>query len=246
MKINKRGSHVGVVLSFVVFITFLIFLYSVMEPSIKIQKDKQSLLDYLERELIEKFSANMTIFTLTIKEECSQNCIEIENLMNVEGITTKMLVKNESESLCEAYISGEGSSNLLIKRGDSENKFFKIYCSEESETLESSTIHPCGNLGEEDYAFGLTRMGGYIFETKITELIEVYGEIYGEGYENLKEELKIPAGSEFGFSFTYSDGAVEGTEEKEVLTSVYVEEIPIQYIDEKANINSGFLNIKVW
>ncbi len=30
---NKRGSHVGVVVSFVIFVTFLIFLYTILDGS---------------------------------------------------------------------------------------------------------------------------------------------------------------------------------------------------------------------
>ena len=69
---------------------------------------------------------------------------------------------------------------------------------------------------------------------------------YEIGYENLKDELKIPVGSEFGFSFTNRTSGVVGTEEKNISTSIYAEEIPIQYIDGEANINPGFISIKVW
>ena len=60
---NKRGSHVGVILSFAIFITFMVFLYFIIEPAIRIQGDKQNILDNLERELLEKFSANLTTYT---------------------------------------------------------------------------------------------------------------------------------------------------------------------------------------
>ena len=240
----KKGSHVGVALSFIVFVTFLIFLYSVLEPTIKTQGDKQSLLNYLERELIENFSMSLTTSTLSINAVAPQNCIEIENLMLELGIDSRIIVKNESEDISQAYISEGDSDNLLIDRSDSENKFFKIYQSEEFEELETSTINPCRKLKKEDkeYSLGLTRTDGYIFEKKVTKLIEKYE----EDYESLKEELNIPLGSEFGFSFTYSDGTITGTEEKDVSTSIYVAEIPMQYIDENSNLLSGFINIRVW
>jgi len=243
MKINKRGSHVGIALSFVVFVTFLIFLYSILEPTIKTQGDKQSLLDYLEKDLIENFSANLTTSTLSIIEKAPQNCVEIENLIEEIGINSRIIVKDESEDISQAYISKKDSNNLLINRDDSENTFFKIYSSEEFEELETSEINPCKTLKKDDgYSLGLTRKDKYIFEKRVIGLIERYN----EEYESLKEELKIPLGSEFGFSFAYSNGTITGTEEKEISANIYADEIPMQYIDEDANILSGFINIRVW
>ena len=94
----------------------------------------------------------------------------------------------------------------------------------------------------DDYLLGLTRTNERIFETKIIDSVN----IYKIDYENFKSDLKIPAGSEFGFSFTYDNGTIIGTEEKNISISIYAEEIPIQYIDTDANFSPGFINIKVW
>ena len=48
---KKTGSHVGFVLSFVVFVTFLIFIYSVLVPTTKIQ-DKPLILEKVGSEEI--------------------------------------------------------------------------------------------------------------------------------------------------------------------------------------------------
>jgi len=69
---------------------------------------------------------------------------------------------------------------------------------------------------------------------------------YEDRYESIKDELKIPPGSEFGFSLIYSNQTRIGTEQKEISTNIYSEEIPVQYVDRQANINSGFINILVW
>ena len=51
--ISKKGSHVGVVVSFVIFVTFLVFLYTIVQPATVREKDRQYLLDYLTLNLIE-------------------------------------------------------------------------------------------------------------------------------------------------------------------------------------------------
>ena len=72
---NKRGSHVGIVLSFVIFVTFLAFLYTIIEPTIKIQQDKESLLNYLKIELMETFSADLTSTSITINKSLPQRVL---------------------------------------------------------------------------------------------------------------------------------------------------------------------------
>ena len=57
---SRRGSHVGVIASFSIFILFLVGLYLVTEPALKFDKDKKALLQYLEGRLVEEFSGNLT------------------------------------------------------------------------------------------------------------------------------------------------------------------------------------------
>ena len=243
---SKRGSHVGIVLSFVVFILFLVFLYSVLEPTITIQQDKQALLDYLGRELIRNFSTEMIISTITINKTVSKNCIKLENLTAEIGIDNHTIVKNEFENISLSYISDRPNepNDLLIDRYDNQNRFFKIYNAEEFDEISENRISPCESLDMYDgkYVLGLVRVNEYIFETKIIRLKDSYE----DNYEDLRDELKIPSGSDFSFSFTNSSGWIIKTGEKNITTSIYAEEIPIQYVDKEANLLSGFLNVKIW
>jgi len=65
MHLSKRGSHVGFILSFVIFVLFILFLYTTIQPAIKIQKEKTLFIDYLKDVLVENFTVNLT--TMTIK-----------------------------------------------------------------------------------------------------------------------------------------------------------------------------------
>lgn len=136
----KKGSHVGMMISFVIFVTFLVFLYSILQPVIKIRQNKELVLDSLKTELV----------------------------------------------------------NML----DS--------------------------------------------PTSVTEINEL-ADRYNTDYEGLKTELKIPAGSEFGFSFINNEGITEVTAEKDIPThvSVYAKKV-IVYYAEGEDVLLGFINIKVW
>ncbi len=60
MKISKKGSHVGMMLSFGIFIIFLVFLYSILQPMIKIEQDKKLVLNDLIGGLVEMLDSDST------------------------------------------------------------------------------------------------------------------------------------------------------------------------------------------
>jgi len=120
--------------------------------------------------------------------------------------------------------------------------FFKIYQSEEFDVIDNGTMEDCEKLNQNEYSIESVKGRKEIFLTKINKTKEQYE----EDYENLKNELNIPEGSEFGFMFTDREEIIIETEEKNVSTSVYAEEISVLYVDREANIKSGFINIRVW
>jgi len=249
---NKKGSHVGIVLSFVIFVTFLIFLYTIVEPSIKTQKDKETLLDYLKIELMERFSTNLTTATISINRTYYVwECVKLINLTEEIEVDSRLIVKNKLGNISKANISEDKNTDLFIDRENKEEVFFKIYNSEEFGKLNETTINPYTPLKKDEigwkgqaigYTVGLVRTDEYIFETKVIKLIEEYQ----NDSEGLKSELKIPIGSEFSFGLTYSNETRIGTEEKDIPINIYAREIPVQYVDKEANINLGHINIQIW
>ena len=239
---KKKGSHIGIVLSFLIFVIFLTFLYSTMEPLIKVKEDKKFMLEYLEEALIEKLNTNLTTLTITINESVSQDCVILDGLIEVEtGLNSKIIVKDYSRNTIPSYISEADNSDLIVDRDSSGDTFLKIYGSEEFESLTEKSTGGC-RLLDTDYKIKLLKSSQYISKTKVAELKNDYL----DGYENLKEELNIPEASDFGFGFIYNDGLVIETESENVSRSVYVEEVPVRYIDSDANILSGYIKIKIW
>jgi hypothetical protein len=250
-KSDKRGSHVGIVLSFVIFVTFLAFLYTIVEPEIRVQQDRESFLDYLKIELMQEFSANLTSVTVSINRTWAEECIILKDFTEEANVDSHLIVKDELGNIAKTNIS---DVNLIINRENIEKVFFKIYNSEEFSELseKSATLFDCTILEKDaewrgyptGYSIPLTITEEYAFEKKVIELIKEY-ESEG-GYENLRKKFKIPSGTEFGFSFTYSNKTIIETKEKGIPTKVQVREIPVQYIDREANVLLGSVNIKIW
>ena len=236
---NKRGSHVGVILSFVIFVTFLVFLYSVLEPSIRIREDKENLLDNLKIELKEKFLEEIEIITFVIDTTTSSNCVRLENLAS-QLANPNFVINNESGEILSDFRSNGG--DVLINRLSTDNNFFRIYNSVEFGFVNNQSISNCEIVPENSYVFKSASTEEEIFLSLINQTKLEY-EI---NYTSLKDELNIPVAGNFGFSFTDKKTVLIETQTENVSTSVYAEEIPVLYVDSEANINSGFLTIKVW
>ena len=69
-------------------------------------------------------------------------------------------------------------------------------------------------------------------------------------YNSLKAQLGIPNNNDFTFFLrnTNNEKIVNAENLKDIGSNVeiYTEEFPISYIDEKANIKQGWINIQVW
>lgn len=240
-KKNRRGSHIGVVLSFIIFVIFLVFLYSTLEPLIKVDEDKKFMIEYLESALIEKLNTNLTTLTITNQTSITKNCIILEDLIGSEAIPdSKIIVKDYYRNIISSNIYG--STDLIVERSDSGKVFLKIYNSDEFVGLIEKSPVNCQLLSSTEYKIELLTSNEYISKTKAEKLINDYPGEYG----NLKEEFGIPEGSDFGFGFIYNNESVIETESKNVSRSVYAENIPIRYLDNNANILSGFIKIKIW
>ena len=240
---NKRGTHVGFVFSFMIFIFFLISLYVILEPKIKSEKSKEFILDYLENVLTKEASSKLTIAVISINSNLinptnpldKKTCVNIEHPKEDLGLNS--VVKDKNNNIIDSKSS---SSYLTISHQD--KTFFKIYYSKELFNEQTTAETDCNYLKKETDYSADTVKNEYIFETKISE---IKGR-YETDYEGLKDDLKMPNGE---FSFSLKDNNeknIISTPEKQTTADIYVKEIPIQYVDKDANIKSGIMNIKVW
>ena len=240
---NKKASHVGIVLSFVIFVTFLIFLYTIIEPATRVERGKEKTLELLVPELTLKLSEKMTTVTIDLtnySEAGDKNCITLPSITGLSDMG--VVTKNQEELIIPSTLRDDNTTDIGWKQGD--NPSLKLYYSKELVNLDSEKA--CETVNKlDDFKYGLIKTNTYVFESKINDTLDSLKE-NGQYYEELKGNLNIPLGDEFGFGFRNNDGETFETEEREGLTNIYVEEIPIQYIDSEANIKSGFLIVKVW
>lgn len=265
---RKGGSHVEVMLSFLIFITFLAFLYSTLEPTIQLGATKQPVLDFLKFSLENEFyieRVSTTTFTLTITG-ITENCIVLTgNALDDLGIDPnqdKLIIKdifenklNYSESgnqlgigpLREENFNEQGELTLKIFEGDA-----FTHTEGDIGAQGGSGVGGCKSIsctGDTcDYTINAETTEEEISQSKIFALISEYDSGPGsDSYELLKEELGIPESNDFWFSFELADGTI--IEPLDIVipnVDVYATILPVQYTDAEANLQIGYMNLKVW
>ena len=233
LKPKKRGSHVGVVISFVMFVAFITFFYLIIQPTIT-SESKKNLFDYLREQTNYLFSDELT--EVSILTDGSSNCIKLTNFLPETGIGNRIIARGDS-GLLNSQVYG---NDLYVGIGG--NNLLWIYGSKEFATNEG-TMSGCSS----EYTLGLVKKYKIIFETKISEFIKDYS----TDYENTKQQLKIPEENEFELDFIYADGTIISAQNIQLQSSassinLYVNEIPIQYISTDGKMESGVLRIKIW
>lgn len=221
---NKKGSHVGVIASFAIFVLFLVGIYLVVEPVLNVQKDKQNLIDYLKVALIEEFSSNLT--TVSISQNQS-NCTELtESYVGLSGLDA--IVKDKDGNIIDSEFNG---NNLIID--EVTEPVIWVYYSDVDFFNTTSASTGCYMP-----TINSIRTTKEIFETKIVLDIQ--------DFQNLESRLNVPPDSFFGLIFTTENGTIYETPGTTGTSNIYIQDIPINYLDNKANKLPGKLTIRVW
>ena len=89
--LGKKGSHVGMVLSFVVFVTFVIFVYSILGPSVFSGQGSSEELKELEKNLAEEISGNFSSLSVVIENSGLGDCVIFTGLVDGNFVVVKIL-----------------------------------------------------------------------------------------------------------------------------------------------------------
>ena len=238
-QLGKRGTHVGIVISFNIFILFLLSIFLLVTPFLKERGEKQQILSSLYQNLWDNVSSNMTLTLIKISDgytPSGKNCIELSGggWLLGENIVIKNMLNRRLAS----------NSNIPLNINWTGDKFLKIYSSLENfEPLALSSNDCAIPIEDSNFFIEHVKTEKYIFESNLIELNASYKENYGE----LKTYLGILPKEEFGFSFINSQGATE-IEVGRIPSSasVYSKENHIIYIDNESKILPGIIVVKVW
>ncbi|MCK5624932.1 hypothetical protein KAI04_03770 [Candidatus Pacearchaeota archaeon] len=241
--------------SFVIFITFLVFLYTIIQPVTVREKGKEYVLDYINLNLIESSTGELTTMVVNVLDPISppsKTCINLQGILLDEGdpseegkIPFEMMnhLSFTSEDQEFTYYA-QNSNNLYVDVG---SEFSGIITLTYSEEIIKFPYEGEGDCDPHSYPTGYIKISVELFESNMLEL----NESYYLDYEALKTELAIPKGTEFNFYIYDSQRneppiiSAENNVPPEGI-SIFVQETPIQYLNEEGNTMFGFLKVEVW
>jgi hypothetical protein len=240
---NKTGSHVGMMISFMIFITFVVFLIAIFWPSLNINSGKSGILEGTKINLLNYLSSDLTTISVRIKdgENLVKNCVDFQQLtaLNETGLSgSNMAVKKADDS--SLGFEYKESTSILGISSDKTNRFFKIYASQGISATEG-TYSSCDILTTNDYDVGIVRKESRIFQKKIIDAIS----LYNINYQTIKQDAGISSG-EFSFDFIYENGTLIRTREAPLGIDISTERVSIDYLDANLNLHSGDIVVKVW
>jgi len=252
---NKNGSHVDVIISFVIFISFVAFLYILLQPTLTLKQSKQSSAESLEKSLINNLSNgstnNLTIISLSARVQGSlQNSIKLTGFLSNANIGNTLTVRNSTNYLFPVYNT---SSDLYIdvSSGKSSSYLFSIYYSPAFSPILGGTLNPNNNLqmgsSQNNYTIGqaqpVSSLSQNIFDFNVRSLINTYN----SNYDYLKSWFNVSPSNNFGFNFTYQNQTSIGTRDNvPQFAEVYSEAFPLLYTAGNSTLQSGLLTVRIW
>lgn len=242
--IGRKGSQVEVILSFIIFITFLIFLFIIIRPSFQ-PSDKEFLLDELERNIIERTTGELILSSVRIPDSFLGSCFIIRAKVNNPSYNA-IVIDNDGLKAAAEY----NAPMIKIERNDNQN-FFNMRFSEGLNN-ESVDEPSCPNINDSQLDFGLTKS----FDFVTLYNLDSFRADYLNNYYIIKEELGFAIDSDFAFDFRdsagniiiYNNQEIKGIRDEQIGGSVeiFAKDISVQYIDKEGEINQGWLHLEVW
>jgi len=233
-KKSKKGSHIDVIVSFVIFIVFITFLFVLVNPATITEKDKKQTAEYIKLKIEDKIEADIVIVNVVNTSLKGENdCVSLdEGGLEISEMTS--IAKDSNGSFANTK---DAIGTLQIKwTGDS--GFFRVYYSKNSfnsHITESILTCQVGRIDSVRYIQEAV-------ETNISKLISDYN----SNYSLLKTELGLSKNEEFAIQFEFNNGTIIGSSPKDAKIERYAEKYQVSYFDKEANKKSGYMIIYIW
>jgi hypothetical protein len=247
---RKRGSHIGVIVSFMVFISLIVFLYAIIQPKIANQQDKTVLINTIKNDIIQNMTGgNYTQVIVRVYEEKTQkNCVQLKDFFSSTGTGPRAILVNSSGTLISLYKDSSNPNDLFLNASPLN---FTIYYSPDfpnlSQTTLGSSCTPLTQTPSQNYysVVGVNNIStrNYISRPSVINLVKNYD----QDYLGIQKQFNLTLIQNFGFNFTYQDGTSTGTSDRAPTgVNIYSQEFPIVYYGESGNLEEGKLTVRVW
>ena len=236
---KKGAAHIEMILSFVLFISFLIFVFAFINPAKRIEPSR-AILDISEQEIVKNSSINITTISLKLDYAPAASCFSI-NLLEL-GINeiigyNNIIIRNSADN---TFGLRRRNTDLDI---ETSGDFYKILASEDFDASSYSPAN-CETIDSNNITIGqVTTKKAISFKR-----IEKFSQAYAQDYNSLKQSINFPGRSDFGFALKDNSGntILNALKEKPKSAVVIAKEEPIELSYENSTSIVAVLNIQAW
>ena len=226
--LNKKGSHISFVLSFVIFVVALIFMYILVSTSLPKEDTKKNSLSFLKENVVKNLTSEIWVIRAYDDLSSAGECVKITKPESIEGGLTIALDQYGSIG---SVVSGD---DIFV---EGEKGFIKVYY---------SNLIQNQNILETDCSVDLTpdsvKKEKKISESQILNLMSRFS----NNYTSLKETLEVSSSMDFDLYFKYGNGSTIGEIVEDPRVEIYSEELKIYYLSSTASEEEGILRVRIW
>ncbi len=245
---EKKGvsEHIEVIISFTIFLTFVVFLLIFVNP-IEKTKEKTQYLDITEKTIMQELQTDLTTFSITIEPTI------------ISGITScfcfdyptpeKVTAKDEENINTNAGTFGNTICvNPTQTTAGANKKHYKLSFSTEFTENPGTCTGPITTGGTDttlnpgDYTLGVRNEYKKISKTQLISL----NNSYNTNYQNLRSNLALKNNFNIIIKTTEGEQIAYGKIKEPKETDIIAKEIPIEILDSEGTITPAIMNLQVW
>ncbi|MEM3405757.1 MAG: hypothetical protein QW117_02150 [Candidatus Pacearchaeota archaeon] len=243
IKNKKSQSHLEILLSFVIFIGFLIFLLIFFNP-FKKMGNEQTYLNLLQQSIEKELKKEIIIYSIKLNESY-EGCYNFE-IKDDDNLRNKNLTKKDlNNTIYDSMHTIKENNYVIYSNFSSQIDFYYIYFSEDflENNLDGNNCNR--KIDKKNYTLGMLRS---YYSISFKYLNETFKKEYETNYSKLKDRIGLPQTKNFAIDFynlerTNKIISLGNTPEKAV---VYSRTIPEQIFYPNGTFEYIFMQIKVW
>jgi hypothetical protein len=196
MSLKKRGfSHIESIISFVLFIGFLIFAFIFLNP-FQSNRTLDTSLNYAQREILKLTESEVEIYSVIIdRVSVGDMGLEIDRILN--NVNSNVYMKDGS--LIPSAIDSS-DPKIIYFYHDGAKDFFNVMFSDIFLSDPYAPPNPT-MLSSGEYNIASSEIKKIISERKLDDLVDAYN----TDYDNLKSAMNFPKRVDFGFTIIFGN-----------------------------------------
>lgn len=194
---HKRGlSHIEFVVSFVIFIGFIVFAFVFFNP-LSSQRTLKSTMDYAWLEVSQEGRERTETYSISIGA-----IIPLNLKLAITGVPLSYNASVENVDGIPLPTFRDSTGIVYFTRGSTNERFFRIRYGDS--IINSGSALPTATDLTGNYGISSSEIREFYFEKLFLEL----NQSYYSNYSGLKQELNLPNRMEFGFIITLNDSEI--------------------------------------